>query len=273
MKINKFFYLLICISSILYSRGGRGGGGRGGRSRSGSHGGLQSKRNGSGRVSGKRSSSVGAGHRNSYSHGGHNNFNHNNFGGRGYGGWAGGAAAWGLMGGMTMGMLLGSAAGSGSAGKNGNLTIINSYDDKNKQYNKSNYDMIIKNLKSKIAEIADLSNKMAKESEKIKNDAVSSFIKINFEPYEKIRIETKTSNELYGDLSKQKVEWVNFIGDQRIKQTIEAIQKEVKLNLEQLMPLTYKDNKDILDQIKFDLIGALKILNTDLVDVVRALQK
>lgn len=248
MQINNFFYVLILISSILYGRGGGHHFGSGGRRR-GNHRQRHQSRH--------HEQSL---HHNNYSHGGRNNF----IGG------IGNAESWGLMGGLGIGLLLGSALSN-----NNNVTVVNSYNNKdsNNQSNTDNYDTILKNLKSNIIEIEDLSKKITNETEQIKKNNSSAFIEVNFNPYNKIKIITKTSSELYGDFSKTKVQTVLFQSNQAIKNKIEKIRHDIKSNLETIISLTDNDNKNKLNEIKNHLIEALKILNITLVNTVKIIQE
>ena len=276
MKINNFFYLLMLISFIIYSRGGRGGGRNGSFGHSGRGGGrngnFSHSRNGGRGVA----RNLGSKHRSSkhstgYSHGGGNSNHYGNH----YGGGGFNAAGWGL-GGMGMGLLLGASLNNGGNGGS-NVTIINSYDDKKtnttKKESTNDYNSIVDNLKLKITDIENLSKKIDTETEKINNNKTSHYIDINFSPSNKLKIIKKTSNELYGDLSKQQIEVVSFDGNQPIENIINLIRANIKSNLEKLITLTYKDNQETLQEIKLHLINALKILNANLVTTVRVLQK
>jgi hypothetical protein len=266
MKINNFFYLLIFLLINSNSRFGGGGHHFGGRNKGGAR---RSSHQHRGSSSGHNSS-----HKKNYSHGsGRNNFNHN----YGYGSFGsyGGAAAWGLMGGLGTGLLLGSMMGSGN---NGNVTIINSYDEKTKNNGyqiSNNYDAVLKNLKSEIEKINNLAKTIERETKEIDkdNNYIPHFIKANFSPYEKTKIIRKTSHELYGDFKKEKIDIVDFKGNQEIKIQIEDIRNNTQPLLKKLISLTDSDTKNKSEAIQNDLIIALKILNTNLLNVVTRLKK
>jgi hypothetical protein len=269
MKINNFFYLLIFLLSNIDSRFGRGGGQRFGGRNKGSMGRTSGRSGGrsSGRSGGKHNSS------NHYSHGGGRN-NFNRYTGYGNFGSFGGSAAWGL-GGLGMGLLLGGMMGSSSRNNNGNVTIINSYDNKgeNKDNTNNNYETIVNNLKSEIDKIKSLSKTINDAQKEIKSNHIPAIIESYFAPYEKIEIIERNSNELYGDFKKEKVKIVNFKDNQEIKMQIERIRKEIEPNLNTLISLTDNNNKNKLEAIQNDLRTALKILNANLVDTVKKIQQ
>jgi hypothetical protein len=264
MKTNNFFYILIFLIFYNECRFGRGGG-RNTMGRGNSHRRLSQRGRSSGIRSGKNKN-------NNYSHGGgHHNYNQYNA----YGNFGsfGGSAAWGL-GGLGMGLILGSAISSNSSNKNNSsdkITIINSYDDKNEKSN--NYDKISKNLKLEIEKIKDLSTTINDAKKEIKDEYIPAFIKTYFSPYQKTEIIQKTSQELYGDFNKEKIDIVNFKGNQEIKIQIDSMRNNIQPNLKKLISMTNNENKDELEKIQNDLRIALKVLNQTIVDTVKKINQ
>lgn len=270
MKTYNFFYLLIFL--IFYNEcrfGSRNGKNTIGKSNRGRM--PQSQRRMSHAQKGGRASGINSGKNrgNNYSHGA-GRHNYNQYNAYGNFGSFGGSAAWGLSG-LGMGLILGSTIGSSKSSSNDNITIINSYDNKNETHN--NYDNINKNLKIEIEKIKNLSNTIHDAKKEIKENYLPPFIKTYFSPYQKTEIIQKTSQELYGDLNKEIVEIVNFKGNQEIKNQIDSIRNNIQPNLKKLISMTHNENKDELEKIQNDLRIALKILNQTIVDTVKKINQ
>jgi hypothetical protein len=260
-KIYTLFYLSFLILLITENRfGGRGRRNNGSSSRlsrgSGSGGG---RKNNSKNNNGNRNGSG-------YHHGDNNRFNRNNFGGN----YVTSGIGWGLVGGMGIGLMLGSGINSSS-----NVTVINKYDESNKSKLEENndYSSIYKKLLLNIDELKNLSEEIESETNKLKKNNNSTFIKIHFSPYNKIDILTTRSNEVYGDNKKERIEIAIFRGDQVINQRIISIRDKTKNLLGALSMAKDEEYKQKYNEIKNKLIIILKILNENLVSTTKILQK
>ncbi len=275
MKINNAFYITIFLFCILNARFGgwrKSGGMKHNRSQKTSRHLSHNKQRQQHKQQPSNNNSNSSKKGNNYSHGGRNNFNNmNNYGS------IGNAAGWGLVGGLGMGLLLGATLSNANPNNSENITIINSNDTKDKDTTKNNVENstnLIKELKSDIKEIENIYTQISTESSKITENNIPSFIKTNFTPYKKIDIIKITSNELYGDFKKDKVEIVNFKGDQEIEKLINITRRKIQTNFSKLKILNAnKENKAIIEEIQTKLINTLKVLNSTLVETVRKLQE